>query len=425
MTSFRLFEPTRAEMGCAVCGGHDATVVGLRGRDGEALRSVACRQCGLVWSDPRPHDVRQFYEHDYRQAYKKVFTPRPKHVLRAGRVALDRWSRIRDLLRPGARVLDVGSGGGEFAHLLARLGCRVTGIEPNIGYAEHAARSYGLDVRRGFVDEVAIEPQSIEVVTIWHVLEHTEDPLAVLRQLRRVLVPEGRLVVEVPNIEATCQSPRSTFHAAHLVHFNVATLSALAARAGLRVVRHALSPDGGNLTMVLQPDAHAVELQAPAKALPGNYERVVAVLAAHRPLAHALRPATAWRALRRIGRALGERVALWRLGGDASAADRSLLDRVYDEALESAAPTVAPTSGNGGRFALLGTAALVLGWWLESAWVDDAAARGWSESTGVVLYVTLQVALIAVLAVVARRIGGSRQRLGVLGLLLLAMPVLH
>ena len=423
MTFSSLFEPVRAAIACAVCGGRDATVVGLRGRDGETLRSVACRQCGLVWSDPRPHDVRQFYEHDYRQAYKKVFTPRPKHVLRAGRVALDRWSRIRDLLRPGARVLDVGSGGGEFAHLLARLGCRVTGIEPNIGYAGHAARSYGLDVRRGFVDQVAIEPQSIEVVTIWHVLEHTEDPLAVLRQLRRVLVPEGRLVVEVPNIEATCQSPRSTFHAAHLVHFNVATLSALAARAGLRMVWHALSPDGGNLTMVLQPDAQLAE--APPKALPGNHERVVAVLSSHRPLTHALRPATAWRALRRIGRALEERVALWRLGAGASAADRSLLDRVYDEALGATALAASPVPGNGGRFALLGMMALALGWWLECEWVDEAAAMGWSESTGLVLYVALQVALIAALAMVARRIGASRQRLGALGLLLLAMPVLH
>lgn len=155
MNSSTLFEPVRATMPCAVCGGQDATVVGVRGRDGAALRSVACRACGLVWSDPRPHDVRPFYEHDYRQAYKKVFTPRPKHVLRAGRVALDRGARIRDLLRPGLldRVYDEAltpavpaaspapASGWRFALLatvalvgaLARLGRRIGSSQPRLG----------------------------------------------------------------------------------------------------------------------------------------------------------------------------------------------------------------------------------------------------------------------------------------------------
>lgn len=418
------FETSLASIPCSICGGCEVTVVGRLGRDGQALRSVACKACGLVWSDPRPHDVRHFYEHDYRQAYKQVFMPRPKHVLRAGRVALDRWSRIRDLLGLGKRVLDVGSGGGEFAHLLARLGCRVTGIEPNIGYAEWAVRNYGLDIRRGFVGEIAIDPASIDLVTIWHVLEHTEEPLAVPRHLRGALAPHGHLVVEVPNIEATCQSPRSTFHAAHLVHFNVATLTALAGRAGLQAVRHELSPDGGNLTMVLKRDTdggdEVTEVINPP-ALLGNHDRVVGVLAAHRPLAHALRPATAGRALRRLGRAVREHWELWQLESRVRAPQRSLLDRLYDEALPG--PRLRPEPS--ARFAALGAAALALGWWLESLWVDGAAAFGWSAGAGLALYVLVQLALLAAVALFARQVGASRKSLGVLGVLLMAMPVLH
>lgn len=413
MHSSSLFESVTPGVACAVCGNRQATVVGLQGREGQPLRSVACTGCGLVWSDPRPHDVRRFYAHEYRRAYKQAETPKARHVLRAGRVALDRWSRIRDLLVPGGRALDVGSGGGEFAHLLARLGQRVTGVEPNIGYAGYAQRSYGLDVRLGFIDEVALPAASMDLVTIWHVLEHTEQPGAVLRRLREVLAPGGRLVVEVPSIEATCQSPRSTFHDAHLVHFNVATLQALAAQAGLRPVRHSLSRDGGNLTMVFAPDTRCA---APGP-LPGNHDRVVGVLAAHRAGRHALRPATAWRTLRRLGGNLLERWHLRTLGGDPG---RDLLDRLYDQAL---APR--PAQRPAWRFAALALMALAFGWWLECELVDDAATLGLSAGQGTAAYLSVQLALLGGLAAMAHRIGGSRRRLGGLAVLLAAMPVLH
>lgn len=401
------------ELPCALCGGRTATVVGTRGRDGNALRSVACTGCGLVWSDPRPHDTRQFYEEDYRRAYKDTVEPKPKHVLRAGRVALDRLSRIADLLRPGLRVLDVGSGGGEFSYLLASRGHRVTGVEPNIGYAEYARREYGLDVLRGFIGEVPLEPASRDLVTIWHVLEHTEDPPAVLRRLREVLVPGGLLVVEVPNIEATCQSPRSTFHDAHLVHFNVQTLGAMAAHCGLRTVRHGLSADGGNLTMVFTPEgAPQAGLAAP---LPGNHARVAGVLAGHRPLTHLLRPQTLARTLRRLGGALEERRALAAHGGRTG---RALLDRLYAQA---PAPAAVPAW----RFAAAALVALAFGWWLECELVDDAASFGMTTVQGTAAYLGVQLAVLAGLALLTRLLGASRGRMGGLAVLLAAMPVLH
>lgn len=294
----------QASTACNLCGNTSVTVVSTRGRDGAPLRTVACKDCGLVWVDPRPHDTRQFYEDDYRRAYKHTFEPRPKHVLRAGRVALERLSRSRGHLRPGMIVLDVGSGGGEFCFLLTKLGHTVIGIEPNVGYAEYSRREYGLDIRRGFIGDVQLEPSSHDLVTIWHVLEHTENPGAVLTRVRDTLVPGGLLVVEVPNIEATCQSPRNTFHAAHLHHFNVATLEQLARRCGFRLLRHELSADGGNLTMFF----NATEKVGAAanEGIPGNHDRVTGVLAKHLPWCHLIRPATGLRTLHRsVGQDLG------------------------------------------------------------------------------------------------------------------------
>ncbi len=76
-------------------------------RDGHALSNRLCLDCGLVFVDPRPSRQQRegWYAHDYRRDYNGVLQPRSHHVLRAGRVALDRLLRIRPLLTGHPRML--------------------------------------------------------------------------------------------------------------------------------------------------------------------------------------------------------------------------------------------------------------------------------------------------------------------------------
>lgn len=321
-----------ASIGCDLCGQVRVTVLARLSRSGEPLRTVCCRDCGHVWSDPRPHDPRRFYETDYRVAYKRAPGPLPRRVLRAGRVALLRHEIIADHLDRPQRILDVGSGGGEFAYLLSRLGHRVVGIEPNRVYAEHSSRQYGLDVLRGFVGEVALEPASFDVITIWHVLEHTEHPVAVLASLRRALKPGGLLVVEVPNLVARCQSPANRFHEAHLFSFTLETLAASAAKAGLAELAHLVANDSANITLFCRPAPSVPSTLA----MPGHHDRVVAQLRAHTTARHLLTAHPYRRAARRLARSLDE----W-LSVRSHRDGRAMLDALYAKALER------PASGDG------------------------------------------------------------------------------
>ena len=326
---------TNCSIPCNLCGGTEISILSTKSRSGKPLRTVICRACGLVWSDPRPHDARQFYEEQYRLAYKNTYSPKPKHVLRAGKVALSRCMKIEQLLSGRKTVLDVGTGGGEFAYLLQSLGHEVNGIEPNRGYADHSIQQYGLTVQVGFVQDVTFAPGSFDVVTIWHVLEHTEDPGFILARLRSWLKPDGVLVVEVPNVEATCQAPRSTFHEAHLYNFNVVSLRRLAKKQGLYESSHLISQDGGNITMFFTRTEPPIDDHFSA-VIPGNYEWISRIVCQHSVLRHHLSPAPYVRAWQRLRRSLKEQHETVTLDSG-----KAILDALYAPHVKSRSPSFA------------------------------------------------------------------------------------
>lgn len=277
--------PVPSAIPCNVCGATEAEQVRSKDRHGGPLRSVICRRCGLVWTDPRPtpEQMRSFYEHEYRLDYKGILRPKLKHIYRSGKVALDRFQRTRSILTSGCRVLDVGAGSGEFVYVLRALGYDASGFEPNTGYARFAAEILGLPVTHAFYQDISMQPASVDVVTIFHTLEHLENPFEALRKAREWLRPEGFLVVEVPNVEAECQQPHTQFHRGHLYHFNIATLEMLGQRTGFAITDHSTSSDGGNITVIFQ------WTEAPAHTsgeIPDNCEIVNMILRRHSSFRH-------------------------------------------------------------------------------------------------------------------------------------------
>lgn len=120
---------------------------------------------------------------------------RPLHLLNPVRTefVLDR-ARVA-----GARVLDVGCGGGLLAERLARAHGIVTGIDlapAMIGAArEHAAQGgLSIDYRIASAESLAAgEPGSFEVITCMEMLEHVPDPAGMMRTLAQLLRPGGQL----------------------------------------------------------------------------------------------------------------------------------------------------------------------------------------------------------------------------------------
>ena len=124
-----------------------------------------------------------------------------ENALAAGRTAdLDRiWTGLA--LGPGACLLDAGCGSGQFALALAERGARVTGIDlsPEMirlarKHAEHLALPEAVTWEVGAVDHLPLPAASTDAIHARMVLPFVPDVPAALREFRRVLRPEGRLL---------------------------------------------------------------------------------------------------------------------------------------------------------------------------------------------------------------------------------------
>jgi 2-polyprenyl-3-methyl-5-hydroxy-6-metoxy-1,4-benzoquinol methylase len=183
----------------------------------------------MIQQDPVPSEdsVNEYYSNEYRKDYKKTFTPKTKHVFRAGNFAFDRIKFLKERGILNGSLLDVGAGGGEFTYLSSKLGFISEGIEPNIGYSNFAREEYGINMRTGHLSEIS---KKFDLITMFHVLEHMPNPIKTFRLLYELLNEEGSLFIEVPNIETKDASPHNIYFKAHIHYFSASTLTSAASK---------------------------------------------------------------------------------------------------------------------------------------------------------------------------------------------------
>ena len=144
--------------------------------------------------------------------------------------------------RPPGRLLDAGAGRGRFVATARAAGWDARGIEPSARGVQGAREAYGVELMRAGIEDAPVEAASLDAVTLWHVLEHLDDPQAALERVRGWMAPGGTVLVGVPNL-ASVQARLGGgrwFHLdvpRHRVHFTVAGIEALLRRTGFEPVR--------------------------------------------------------------------------------------------------------------------------------------------------------------------------------------------
>ncbi len=194
---------------CNLCGGTDFAVVfpRLDDRDvelSEKYRSsshdvctdqiVSCRRCNLVFVNPQPSP--EIIHEGYAEARDETYIAQAKGRIRAFRKIAARVARAA----PGAqRLLDVGAAAGFFLLAAREAGFAVEGIELSHWMSERARSDFGLTIHTAPLAVGSFPNASFDVVTMFDVLEHVEDPATSLRCVRDILGPGGLFVLSYPD----------------------------------------------------------------------------------------------------------------------------------------------------------------------------------------------------------------------------------
>ncbi|MFW6257463.1 MAG: class I SAM-dependent methyltransferase, partial [Prolixibacteraceae bacterium] len=136
-------------------------------------------------------------------------------------------------------LLDVGSGTGYFLNEMKSHGWQVTGIEKSSEARQFAAEKFEMDLK---TDEEMFQMQDsrFDVITLWHVLEHIHRLSESMEAFFRLLKPNGKLVIAVPNRSSFDAKKYKEYWAAwdvprHIWHFTPKCIRLLAQKHGLRV----------------------------------------------------------------------------------------------------------------------------------------------------------------------------------------------
>jgi SAM-dependent methyltransferase len=244
------------EQCCLSCGGTQvktlfrATDRLYRTTDKEFL-VVECAHCHLIrlYPFPSPAELPQYYPANYWYSMAAGADQADRLAETYRRVVLGDHlgfaERALEDSKEHGPVLDVGCGGGLFLRMLRdrKPGRPMVGLDFSVDAARLAWHVNGVPVTNGMLTSAPFANSSMAMVTMYHVLEHLYNPASYLEAAHRLLKPDGRLVVQVPNAScwqfvmfgenwAGVDVPR------HLVNFKVKDLDKLLASCGFEVLRH-------------------------------------------------------------------------------------------------------------------------------------------------------------------------------------------
>jgi 2-polyprenyl-3-methyl-5-hydroxy-6-metoxy-1,4-benzoquinol methylase len=206
-----------------------------------------CERCGLGWVSPRLDEqaLQEIYKSDNYWRSRSPKTQGYTDYRGDERLYIDTFRRrLRFVLKEGprgGRALDVGCAAGFCMEAMRELGFETYGLEVSETIASHARERFGFDtIYIGTLQSAPYPKGHFDLITMWDVVEHVPDPVALLVKARELLAPGGLLVIETQDIDshfARALGPRWHHykHEEHIYHFNPDTVRTLLANAGFQV----------------------------------------------------------------------------------------------------------------------------------------------------------------------------------------------
>ena len=197
---------------------------------------VLCLTCGMVYNDRFPSNIQEIYSN----IPPLNLTHQEKNIFQV--------EYVKPFLVPEEMILDIGSGLDEFPRILRAEGWKTYELEPSIPLSSE------------FVIKKTLEDFKTDnkycMISMREVLEHIPNPVNALKGVKDLLIDDGVVFLEVPNMErAVTVGLENWFNLLHLCHFTPNSLSKFIYRCGYELID--MVSNLGTIRVIIRPDNHS------------------------------------------------------------------------------------------------------------------------------------------------------------------------
>jgi 2-polyprenyl-3-methyl-5-hydroxy-6-metoxy-1,4-benzoquinol methylase len=230
---------------------HQCKLCASWGDDNAALKQIGgvgtypllkCDSCSIEMIYPQPDDAT--LANIYTQQYYNAWGLQEDKEL-VGKMKRSTFSKLLKKLKvhPQATLLDCGAATGFLMECARSRGASVYGIELSEFGADSIAKTFGQDrVFRGQIEDSSfadVSEGTFDIITMTDFIEHTRDPISVLKKAHSLLARNGRLLITTPNASSFSRKVMGKYwphyKLEHLYYFSPQNLNKLLEHLGFQI----------------------------------------------------------------------------------------------------------------------------------------------------------------------------------------------
>tara|TARA_Y100000768_G_scaffold302319_1_gene236169 strand:- start:8258 stop:9226 length:969 start_codon:yes stop_codon:yes gene_type:complete len=159
-----------------------------------------CLSCMSIYTKPHLREVvlDNLYSDGTYQVYQDKLVKKGKKI-RKEILEERKYLQIKQFLsKKTPKLLDIGCGSGTFLDICKQNGWHVEGVDPSPTVKQTVFENYSIKVHQGDFNQMKFN-KSFDVITLWGVLEHVADPIAMMKRVKASLKRNGMVIFEVPS----------------------------------------------------------------------------------------------------------------------------------------------------------------------------------------------------------------------------------
>ncbi len=214
---FRGFDKMKEINKCRICGKNEFKYLFKKQNSSKKkINFFKCKNCEIIFPNPSPtnKELKKHYSKEKYYALKKIDKNSRKvkfrHLMYKTYFKKNKdfvkkilFIPFKFLIRgtkiiPKNKLLDIGSGNGQFIYEMKMFGVDVYGVEPN-NFNEIGSKEEKLKIKKSDLISAKYPKEYFNLITMNHVLEHLNNPSETIKEIHRILKKEGLFIMGLPN----------------------------------------------------------------------------------------------------------------------------------------------------------------------------------------------------------------------------------